>query len=92
MKIKKLFWTKKQLIKEFAKEIAMLQMKADKWFYVLNDRNQSSWYLDQEFEIKHMCMRLGICNEAYNEAYKIYDFRNSGKENFAPDIELLKSF
>ena len=24
------------------------------------------------------------------EAYKIYDFRNSGKKDFVPDIELIK--
>jgi hypothetical protein len=87
--MKKLFWTRKKMIKEFAKEIATLQMKADKWFYVLNDKEQSSWILDQAWEIKKWCERLGFSEEVYKEAYKLYDFRDSGKETFVPNIELL---
>jgi hypothetical protein len=89
--MKKFFNTKKAIIKEFAKEIATLQMKADKWYYVHENQDMSSFVLNKVDAIKSMCTRLGICNEVYQEAYKIYDFRNSGKNDFVPNMELLKS-
>ena len=33
---------------------------------------------------------FNILSQVYEEAYKIYDFRNSGKKDFVPDIELIK--
>lgn len=89
--MKKLFWSRKEIIKEFAKEIAELQMKADKWYYVKNNQEMSNWVLDKAQEIKEWCIRLGICKEVYQEAYKIYNFRDSGKKDFVPDIKFLKS-
>ena len=29
-----------------------------------------------------MCKTLGIVKQSYDEAYKIYDFRNSGKSGY----------
>ena len=72
----RLFITKKKLIKKFAEELAYLQIRADWWFYVA--------------ELRCICNDLGILNEVYDEAYKIYDFRNSGKKNHVADIELIK--
>jgi hypothetical protein len=46
--------------------------------------------LEAADEIKTLTIKFGICNEVYNEAYKIYDFRNSGKKDFVPDFKLLK--
>lgn len=91
MKIKKLFWTRKQLIKAFAKQIADLQMKADRWYYVNHDQKMSSYFLDKVFAIRGMTHILGITEKVYEEAYTIYDFRNSGKEGFVPNMELLRS-
>ena len=31
---------------------------------------------------QEMAIKLGICEEVYQEAYKIYDFRNSGKTGY----------
>lgn len=90
------FLTKrKSIIKELAQELAYLQIRADWWFYIANgdkeeNRNMSSSQLDLVTEVKEISNRFGIINEVYAEAYKIYDFRNSGKKDFVPDIELIK--
>jgi len=73
---------RKTIIKEFAKEIADLQKRADEWFYNKKDKNHSSWLLDQVYELQLFARRLGIEEQVYAEAYKIYDFRNSGKKGF----------
>ena len=100
MKIKKLFWTRKQLIKEYALKIANIQMRADREYYkphlkdykpVEHENDHAAWILDQVTPLKEMCQYLGIANEVYEEAYKIYDFRNSGKKDFVPDLERLKN-
>lgn len=84
----KILVTRNRIIKEFAKEIADLQKKADEIYYrdkaeKKNDNELSSFILDKVQPLKEMCQRLGICNEVYAEAYKIYDFRNSGKEGYS---------
>lgn len=92
----KFFITKKKLIKELSKELAYLQINADWWYYVysskdINERREmSSSNLDDVVELRTICYTLGILKEVYDEAYKIYDFRNSGKEGYKPDIELIK--
>jgi hypothetical protein len=88
--MKKLLWTRKQRIREFAEELAYLQMKADKWLYVLHDQEMSGNILGHVGSLKGWLIELGICNEVYTEAYKIYDFRNSGKKDFVPDIKRLQ--
>lgn len=91
----KFLTTKKSIVKELAQELAYLQIRADWWFYVANgdkeeNRNMSSSELDLVTEVREIANRFGIIKEVYAEAHKIYDFRNSGKKNFAPDIELIK--
>ena len=76
------FITKKRLVKEFASEIADKQKWADIWYYERNNQDHSSWLLEQVDVLKFLASRLGICREVYEEAYKIYDFRNSGKKGY----------
>ena len=73
---------RKTIIKEFAKEIARLQKEADEWYYIKKNKMHSSWILDQVLELKEFATKLGIVNQVYSEAYKIYDFRNSGKSGY----------
>lgn len=91
----RLFITKKKLIKKLAEELAYLQIRADWWYYAShvneNERqNMSSHNLDGVTELRCICNDLGILKEVYTEAYKIYDFRNSGKKDFFADVELIK--
>lgn len=99
--IVKLFVTKKKLIKTLAEELAYLQIRADWWYYCFSNdivdkesnitkQDMSSSELDLVTEVKSIASRFGILNKVYEEAYKIYDFRNSGKKDFIPDIELIK--
>ena len=78
----RIFITKKRLIKEFAKEIARLQQDSDRWFYVHKNRDHASWLLDRCGAIREFAIKLGICEKVYEEAYKIYDFRNSGRSGY----------
>lgn len=95
------FITKKKLIKKLAEELAYLQIRADWWYYcfpseiVDEDSNttkqdMSSHELDGVTELRAIAKELGILSEVYKEAYKIYDFRNSGKKDFVPNIELIR--
>lgn len=91
----RLFITKKKLIKKFAEELAYLQIRADWWYYVSQvkeeeKQNMSSMELDAVTELRCICHDLGIIKEVYDKAYKIYDFRNSGKKDFVPNVELIK--
>lgn len=102
----RLFITKKKLIKTLGEELAYLQIRADWWYYcfgnssnpdkVLDEdtgttvRDMSSGELDLVTEVKTIAKRFDILSQVYDEAYKIYDFRNSGKKDFVPDIELIK--
>ena len=97
----RLFITKKKLIKALAEEIAYLQIKADWWYYCfprdvvdkesnITKQDMSSSELDLVTEVRAIAMRFDILPQVYEEAYKIYDFRNSGKKDFVPDIELIK--
>lgn len=89
------FIYKKELISEFAKELARLQKKADKYYYIFKDKEMSDYLLNCADEIKAFSQRLGICNEVYKKAYKIYDFRNSGKKDYIlseKQIEELKNW
>ena len=91
----RLFITKKELVKKFAEELAYLQIRADWWSYVASgdkkeNQNMSSNQLEGVTELRCICNDLGVLNEVYNEAYKIYDFRNSGKKNHVADVGLIK--
>lgn len=94
----KLFITKKKLVKKMAQELAYLQIRADWWYYCYPNekvgdstkQDMASSHLDSVTELRCICKELGIIDEVYEEAYKIYDFRRSGKEDFVPNIELIK--
>ena len=84
------FIEKKELINEFAKEMARLQKKADKYYYIDNNKEMSDYVLIYATELKDFASKLGICERMYREAYKIYDFRNSGREEYIPSKEQLE--
>lgn len=75
--------TKRQLIKSLAKDLAEKQRKADWYFYESNNQALSSFILDKVD--KDLYEKLGVTEEVYKEAYKLYDFRNSGKEGYYPE-------
>jgi hypothetical protein len=79
---------RKTIVKEFAMKIAELNRRSDEWYYKdippkKNTNYQASWLLDQIIPLNQMCQKLGIREQVYKEAYKIYDFRNSGKNGYA---------
>lgn len=84
------FIEKKELISKFAKEMARLQKKADKYYYVDNNKEMADYVLIYAAELKDFASKLGICEEMYEEALKIYDFRNSGKTNTSISTEIYE--
>ena len=95
----RLFITKKKLVKKLAEELAYLQIRADWWYYCfpgekvdgdITKQDMSSKELDAVTELRCICNDLGILKEVYDEAYKIYDFRNSGKKDYSPNVALIK--
>lgn len=83
------FIEKKELVSKFAKEMARLQKKADRYYYVEDDKDMASHALTYATELKDFASKLGICEEMYDEAYKIYDFRKSGKKDYVLSEEQL---
>ncbi len=81
---------KEELIKEFAKEMARLQKKADRYFYIDNNIEMSDFVLNYATELKDFASKLGICEEMYKEAYKIYNFKDSGKKSYTPSQKQLE--
>ena len=73
---------RQEVINIFAQEMAKTQKKADKFYYEQNNKDMSSYCEDHSLVIKNLAIKLGICEEVYQEAYKIYDFRNSGKKGY----------
>lgn len=84
------FIEKQELINKFAKEMAKLQKKADKYYYIENNKEMADYVLIYAIELKGIASKLEICEEMYQEAYKIYDFRNSGKKDYTPTKEQLE--
>lgn len=86
------------LIKKLATDLAYLQINADWWFYCyhspsnVEDERQrmSSHSLDLVTEIREIANYFKIVDDVYDEAYEIYDFRNSGKKDFKPDIKYIQ--
>jgi len=83
--------SRKRMVKEFAEKIAAIQKKADKEYYKPHLKNfkpeegmneHAAWLVDQINPLKELCQKLGIVDRVYTEAYKIYDFRNSGKRGY----------
>jgi len=81
--------SKKRVINAFAKDLAYKQKKADKLYYLNNNQTRSSWMLDGVYHMQELMKNLGITKEVYNQAYKIYDFRNSGKKDHKPNLDEL---
>lgn len=84
------FIEKKELVEKFAKEMARLQKKADKYYYIDNNKEMADYVLIYAVELKDFASKLGICEEMYQEAYKIYNFKYSGKKGFTPSQEQLE--
>lgn len=84
------FIERKELIGKFAKEMARLQKKADKYYYINKDIGMADFVLNYATEVKELAIKLGICEEMYQEAYKIYDFRQSGRREYLPTEEQLE--
>jgi hypothetical protein len=83
----KILVRRKTIIKEFAKKIADIQKRADEIYYrdnppKKNNNELAAWITDKVIPLKEMCQGLGIVKQVYEEAYKIYDFRNSGKTGY----------
>lgn len=83
----KFLTTRKRIVREFAEEIANLQKRADEIYYKdtpvkFGENEHASWLLDQVNTLKDFSAKLGITKQVYNEAYKIYDFSNSGKDGY----------
>lgn len=84
------FIDRKELIEKFAKEMARLQKKADKFYYIENNAEMADFNLIYATEVKELAIKLGICEEVYQEAYKIYNFKESGKKEYKPSQEQLE--
>ena len=84
------FIDKKELVSKFAKEMARLQKKADRYYYIDNNKEMADFELNYAYEVKELASKLGICKEMYEEAYQFYDFRNSGKKDYKPTEEQLE--
>lgn len=84
------FIDKKELVSKFAKEMARLQKKADKYYYINDNREMADYVLINASYLKELAIKLGICKEMYEEAYIIYDFRSSGKKDYKPTEEQLE--
>ena len=83
--------TKRKLIKILSRELAYHQIMADCWFYLHKDNNMSSNHLNDVTELKNVISLLGLpVDKVYEEAKKIYDFTNSGKKDFVPDLDNLR--
>ena len=83
-------FSKKRIINVFALYLAKKQKKADYFYYIEQDEEMSDFTLSSLSSVRDIINILGIGEEVYSEAYKIYDFRNSGKKDFVPDLEELK--
>lgn len=79
-----------KLISQFAEEIAYHQNDADWWYYIMQDQEMSSWILDTLLGIKDVANRLGILEESWDLALNLYDFSNSGKSGFQPDLNHIQ--
>ena len=93
------FIRKKKLIKFFAEELAYLQIRADWWYYCykrdaiefeIARQDMALEQLGFVSELRSICYGLGILKEVYEEAYKIYDFRNSGKTGHKADVKQIE--
>jgi len=78
---KKLVFRKK-VIDAIAFKIADLQRKADIEYYYNDNKERAGYLVEQVNPLKQLAIKLDICKEVYEEAYRIYDFKNSGKDGY----------
>lgn len=78
---KKLVFRRK-VINAIAFKIADLQRKADIEYYNNDNKDRACYLVDQVNPLKQLTIKLDICKEVYDEAYSIYDFRNSGRDGY----------
>ena len=76
------FIKKDFIIKELAEEYAYLEAASSYFNYIRNDNNMGSYMLDHVGELTNVILRLGIAKEVYDEAIKIYNFENDGREDY----------
>ena len=81
-----------KLISILSKELAYLQWSADYWYYINHDQEMSSYELDKITELKNIANDLKILDEVWDSALEIYDFTNSGKRSFKPNIKYIDDF
>lgn len=81
---------KEELVEKFAKEMARLQKKADKYCYVDKNKEMTDYVMAKIDELKEFSSKLGICEEMYKEAYTIYDFRKAGRKDYMTEERLLE--
>ena len=93
----KILVTRRYLVKEIAGQIAHLQKRADEVYYRDNppkehENNHASWLLDQVIPLRDLSKKLGISKQVCEKAYKIYDFRNSGRDGYTlKDERIVKA-
>lgn len=80
-------FSKEMVIKAFAEKIAKYQRIADKEYYKdnppkKNRNNDAAYYVSMSDSLISLSKDLTILDEVLEAAYKIYDFRNSGKDGY----------
>lgn len=75
------------IIMPFSKIVAEIQDRADSVYYYDDPpkayhNDLSAEILNELIPIRRICEKLNILKIVYDEAYKIYDFRNSGRSGY----------
>lgn len=83
---------KSKLTEQCAYEMAARQNEADWWYYVLHDQEMSSYILDTLVTFHDLINRLGIFDNVYRRALEIYDFSQSGRDGYVPDLDIIERF
>lgn len=84
------FVERDEIVRRFAEEMARLQAKCDKYYYIDKDMELCNYIQAKIDFLKDFSIKLEICAEMYEKAYQIYDFRNSGKSDYVPSEEQLE--
>lgn len=70
------------VIKELAEEYAYLEAASSYHMYINHNQEMASHKLELLSELIYITNRLRISKDVYDEAVKIYDFRNDGRDNY----------
>ena len=71
---------KDHIVQELAEEYAYLEAASTHEMHIGHNQEMASHKLELLSELIYITKRLGIEKEVYDEAVKIYDFRNDGNE------------